>query len=86
MARVTVEDCLDHVENRFKLVMLAAKRTHQLDQGLDDPKVDPGNDKTTVVALREIAAGKITPENFNENLKPAFVPEPEPPQIDDEFK
>lgn len=59
MARVTVEDCLEFVDNRFELVMLAAKRARQLAMGKDDPLVSWGNDKPTVVALREIAAGKV---------------------------
>ncbi len=57
MARVTVEDCLDHVENRFALVMLASKRARQLMRGSVDPTVPWENDKATVVALREIANG-----------------------------
>jgi DNA-directed RNA polymerase subunit omega len=57
MARVTVEDCLKHVENRFALVIKAAKRAHLLEMGATDPLVPPENDKPTVIALREIAAG-----------------------------
>lgn len=59
MARVTVEDCLDNVENRFELVMLASKRARQLATGGKDPRVPWENDKPTVVALREIAAGLV---------------------------
>ena len=59
MARVTVEDCLDFVDNRFELVLLASRRARQISQG-KDPMVDWENDKPTVVALREIAEGKIT--------------------------
>lgn len=59
MARVTVEDCLDNVDNRFELVMLATKRSRQLATGGKDPKVAWENDKPTVVALREIAAGLV---------------------------
>lgn len=59
MARVTVEDCLDNVENRFELVMLATKRSRQLATGGKEPKVAPENDKPTVIALREIASGLI---------------------------
>ena len=58
MARVTVEDCLDHVDNRFELVLLASRRARQIAQG-KEPLVDLENDKPTVVALREIAEGKI---------------------------
>lgn len=57
MARVTVEDCLKNVKNRFELVMLAAKRARQLMRGSAEPTVAWENDKPTVVALREIAAG-----------------------------
>lgn len=57
MARVTVEDCLENVKNRFELVMLAAKRARQLMRGSAEPKVAWENDKATVVALREIAMG-----------------------------
>ncbi len=57
MARVTVEDCLPHVENRFALVIKAAKRAHLLEMGAADPLVPANNDKPTVIALREIAAG-----------------------------
>ncbi len=57
MARITVEDCLENVENRFELVLLAAKRARQLMRGSADPTVPWENDKATVVALREIATG-----------------------------
>ncbi|KAA3630605.1 MAG: DNA-directed RNA polymerase subunit omega [Proteobacteria bacterium] len=59
MARVTVEDCLKHVDNRFQLVLVASKRTRQLAVG-HDPLVSRDNDKDTVIALREIAEGKVT--------------------------
>lgn len=62
MARVTVEDCLENVENRFELVMLATKRSRQIATGGKEPKVAWENDKPTVVALREIAGGLITNE------------------------
>ncbi len=61
MARVTVEDCLDHVENRFKLVLLASKRARQLSMGTE-PLVEWENDKPTVVALREIEEGLVDEE------------------------
>ena len=64
MARVTVEDCLDNVDNRFELVMLASKRARQLATGGEEPKVDVNNDKPTVVALREIAEGLVTNDNI----------------------
>jgi DNA-directed RNA polymerase subunit omega len=59
MARITVEDCLEHVENRFELVLLATKRARQLAFGTTEPLVPWENDKPTVVALREIATGEI---------------------------
>ena len=62
MARVTVEDCLDNVENRFELVMLSSKRARQLATGGKEPKVPWDNDKPTVVALREIAEGLVNHE------------------------
>ncbi len=55
MARVTVEDCLENVDNRFELVLIASKRARQLSVGGKDPFVEWENDKPTVVALREIA-------------------------------
>lgn len=61
MARITVEDCLDHVDNRFNLVLLATKRARQLAGGVE-PMLPWQNDKSTVMALREIAAGILTPE------------------------
>jgi DNA-directed RNA polymerase subunit omega len=61
MARITVEDCLKNVDNQFDLVMTAAKRARQLANGAE-PLVDVENDKPTVVALREIAAGLINDE------------------------
>ncbi len=57
MARVTVEDCLMNVENRFQLVLIAAKRARQLSIGGAEPIIPWENDKPTVVALRELAAG-----------------------------
>lgn len=60
MARITVEDCLDHVENRFQLVMVGSKRARQLATGGKDPHVPWENDKPTVVALREIEKGLVT--------------------------
>lgn len=59
MARITVEDCLENVENRFQLVMISSKRARQLQTGGKDPLVSVDNDKPTVLALREIADGKI---------------------------
>lgn len=62
MARVTVEDCLGKVENRFKLVLLAARRARQIERTSTDVFVELENDKPTVLALREIAEDKITHE------------------------
>lgn len=59
MARITVEDCLDHVDNRFQLVLVATRRARQLALGAE-PHVEMENDKPTVVALREIAEGLVT--------------------------
>lgn len=58
MARITVEDCLQKVENRFALVMLATKRVRQLKHGAH-PLVNPRDNKDIVIALREIAEGKV---------------------------
>ena len=60
MARITVEDCLEHVDNRFELVMKASKRARQLATGGKEPMVKEESDKATVIALREIADGLVT--------------------------
>ena len=65
MARVTVEDCLDNVDNRFQLVLVATKRARQIANG-KEPMVAWENDKPTVVALREIADGLVTRGILNE--------------------
>ena len=62
MARVTVEDCLENVENRFELVMLASRRARGLRKFGNDPLVPEENDKPTVIALREIAECLISHE------------------------
>lgn len=59
MARITVEDCLDKVDNRFELVMVSSKRARQLQIEGKDPMVSVDNDKPTVIALREIADGMV---------------------------
>lgn len=59
MARITVEDCLDKVDNRFQLVMISSKRARQIQTGGKDPLVPADNDKPTVIALREIAEGLV---------------------------
>lgn len=61
MARTTVEDCLENVDNRFHLVLVAAKRAREIALG-DDAKVEIDNDKPTVLALREIAEGLTGPD------------------------
>jgi DNA-directed RNA polymerase subunit omega len=65
MARVTVEDCLGKVDNRFQLVLVATKRARQLAKGAQ-PFLDWENDKPTVVALREIAENFVTPKILDE--------------------
>mgnify|MGYP006163043161 CR=1 FL=1 len=62
MARITVEDCLDKVDNRFELVMVSSKRARQIQTGGKDPLVSADKDKPTVIALREIAEGHINAE------------------------
>jgi DNA-directed RNA polymerase subunit omega len=76
MARITVEDCLQNVDNIFNLVLLAAQRARRLANGAE-PTVPWDSDKPTVVALREIAEGNITPEMLQEP-----EPVPEPPTLD----
>ena len=65
MARITVEDCLPRVENRFALVLLATKRSRQLMAGAR-PLIEDAKDKPTVLSLREIATGKV---RFDRNVK-----------------
>ncbi len=76
MARITVEDCLGNVDNLFQLVLLAAQRARRLANGAE-PTVAWENDKPTVVALREIAAGNVTLEMLQEPEPPAEAPVPE---------
>ena len=64
MARITVEDCLENIDNRFQLVLTATKRARQIANGAE-PMVDEENDKPTVIALREIAAGLIDAERVD---------------------
>jgi DNA-directed RNA polymerase subunit omega len=75
MARITVEDCLDHVENRFELVLVGTKRARQIAVGGKDPMVPEENDKATVIALREIEEGFISPEILNEKEEPEYEEE-----------
>lgn len=85
MARVTVEDCIDKVENRFDLVLLAAHRARMISSG-SQISVDRDNDKNPVVALREIAEKTIAPDDLREELvhslqKYVEVDEPEPESV-----
>ena len=68
MARITVEDCIEKITNRFELVLLATKRARQITRG-STPLLEVENDKPTVIALREIAAGKIDPTALNEMVE-----------------
>ena len=81
MARVTVEDCLKNVKNRFELVIVAARRARQLMRG-KQAQVEWDNDKATVVALREIAAGHTFAETHEDAFITPSIPEvkekPEP--------
>jgi len=77
MARLTVEDCLPNVDNRFHLVLVAAKRARQIAMGAD-ALVEIDNDKPTVLALREISEGLVGPEILNDtseelNMMPAAI-------------
>lgn len=91
MARITVEDCLEHVDNRFELVMVSSKRARQLATGGKEPKVKWENDKPTVVALREIEEGFVTASILDEkeethdfmDLNMLHSPLPEPVADDD---
>jgi DNA-directed RNA polymerase subunit omega len=78
MARITVEDCLQNVDNLFQLVILAAQRARRLANGAE-PTVAWENDKPTVVALREIAAGNVTLDMLREPEPPA---EPAIPELE----
>lgn len=85
MARVTVEDCIDKVDNRFELVLLAAHRARMISSG-QQITVDRDNDKNPVVALREIADETVSPEDLKEDLihslqKYTEVDEPEPESV-----
>ncbi len=75
MARVTVEDCLEHVDNRFELIMVSSKRARQIATGGKDPMVPWKNDKPTVLALREIAEGVVDASILDEQeeLKKEFI-------------
>lgn len=68
MARVTVEDCLNNVDNRFQLVLVATKRARQLSNGAE-AFIDEENDKPTVIALREIADGLVTRDILDDDIE-----------------
>ncbi|MCG8533922.1 MAG: DNA-directed RNA polymerase subunit omega [Pseudomonadales bacterium] len=70
MARVTVQDCLEKVDNRFSLVLVASKRARQIATGGKDPYVEWENDKPTVVALREIAEGYVDQSILTRKAEP----------------
>jgi len=86
MARITVEDCLDKVDNRFDLVMVSSKRARALATGGKEPLVNAESDKPTVLALREIAEGAITKEEIfradvEEEPEILLMEEPEQPVV-----
>ncbi|MBU6459656.1 MAG: DNA-directed RNA polymerase subunit omega [Proteobacteria bacterium] len=66
MARITVDDCLENIPNRFEMTLAATYRARQLAHGAS-PLLDPDRDKSTVIALREIAAGKVGAEALYKN-------------------
>ena len=73
MARITVDDCLKRISNRFHLTLAATYRARQLSAGAS-PLVEPNRDKPTVIALREIATGKIGAEILKRNPSPPAAP------------
>ncbi len=83
MARVTVEDCVDKIPNRFELVLLAAQRARNLSRG-EEITVDRDNDKNPVVALREIAESTISLDKLNSDLVKSLSRAPEPEPADEE--
>lgn len=82
MARITVEDCLDHIDNIFEMVLVAAKRARRIAHGAE-PMLDTENDKPTVIALREIAAGHVTPAILDEIEQPRTEDLMQPEMPDD---
>jgi DNA-directed RNA polymerase subunit omega len=83
MARITVEDCLDNINNIFEMVLVAAKRARRIAHGAE-PMVELENDKPTVVALREIAEGHVTPAILDEIEQPP-ADEFMPPETHDDL-
>ena len=89
MARVTIEDCLGNVDNRFQLVLVATKRARQILLG-GQPMVEEDNDKPTVLALREIAAGHVTREiltqpDYNASIDDELLEQIEGEELDAEL-
>lgn len=82
MARITVEDCLENVDSRFELVLVASKRARQLANGADS-SIEWSNDKPTVHALREIAAGAVTKDILEEVDSPVMMDMPEQSEGDE---
>jgi DNA-directed RNA polymerase subunit omega len=78
MARITVDDCLKRIPNRFQLTLAATNRARQLGSGAS-PLVEANRDKHTVIALREIAVGKVGTEVLRRNPAPAAAPAPSAP-------
>jgi DNA-directed RNA polymerase subunit omega len=83
MARVTVEDCVERIPNRFELVLLAAQRARNLSRG-EEPTVERDNDKNPVVALREIAGETIELPKLEQDLIKSLSRSPEPEPADEE--
>ena len=82
MARITVEDCLDNIDNIFEMVLVASKRARRIAHGAD-ALVSLDNDKPTVIALREIAEGHITPAILDEVETPVTDEFMQPEVVDD---
>ena len=82
MARITVEDCLDNIDNIFEVVLVAAKRARRIAHGAD-PMVELENDKPTVIALREIADGLVTPTILEEIEEPVTEDLLQPEAVED---
>ncbi|GAN54261.1 DNA-directed RNA polymerase subunit omega [Tanticharoenia sakaeratensis] len=83
MARVTVEDCIEKIPNRFELVLLAAQRARGLSRG-EEMTIDRDNDKNPVVALREIADDKVSLNGLRDDLVRSLARAPEPEPVDEE--
>jgi DNA-directed RNA polymerase subunit omega len=84
MARITVEDCLENIDNIFEMVLVAAKRARRIAHGAD-PMVEIENDKPTVLALREIAEGHVTPAILDEIEQPPADELMQPRESDDDL-